>query len=384
MVAHIILRDERGDVLEVESAAGLEGTEAPRQPAVIVPPFSVAVSPDAGILPLGDKSLHLSTQVTLGVPPAPGVKPSWSNVGSTLRVPQGWKIGDVTRPATSVDSLTENFAVDPGALASGKLYRLTAIATQDHKDYTETFRPIGYPGLTLTNMYTPASYKATALDVHTAPGLKIAYLPGTGDDVPVFLANLGVTPTLISIQDLVPEKLAQFDEVVLGGARLRRPPRARRPRLQAPRGTTPAPGGVVIVQYNTARYGAADAPYSITVPGDHAHDVIVEAQPVTVLVPSAPLLTLAQPHHLPPTFRTGSPSTATASPPPGLPSSPPCLKPTTPIRTRRKAACSSPQSAREPTSIAASPFIASSPRVFPAPTASWLTCSGYAKNPNRN
>ena len=50
-------------------------------------------------------------------------------------------------------------------------------------------------------------------------------------------------------------------------------------------------GGVVIVQYNTARYGDAEAPFPIDVPGDSAHNVVEEAQPVTLLQPGAPLLT---------------------------------------------------------------------------------------------
>jgi hypothetical protein len=210
-----------------------------------------------------------------------------------LRVPQGWKIDDVTRSGGTVDSLMENFAVDPGALTSGRLYRLTAVVTDAHKDYTETVRPIGYPGLTLTNYYTPATYKATALDVHTAPGLKVAYLPGTGDDVPTFITNLGVTPTLISLKDLTAEKLAPFDEVILGVRAY-----SAHPQLVGP-GSQPLidyarAGGVVILQYNNGRFGPESAPYPITAAlssGDHAHDVVVEAQPVEVLVPKAPLLT---------------------------------------------------------------------------------------------
>ena len=41
----------------------------------------------------------------------------------------------------------------------------------------------------------------------------------------------------------------------------------------------------------TARYGDAEAPYAISVPGDPAHNVVVEAQPVQILVPNSPLLT---------------------------------------------------------------------------------------------
>ncbi len=164
------------------------------------------------------------------------------------------------------------------------------MATYGEKHYTESWRAVGYPGLTYTNLYTPATYKATAVDVTTAPGLKIAYLPGTGDSVPDFLPNLGVKPIVIGLKDLTPEALRAFDEVILGVRAY-----AAHPEL-AGKGSQPLldyarSGGVVVVQYNTARYGDAEAPFPIQVPGDAGHNVVVEAQPVSILAPSAPLLT---------------------------------------------------------------------------------------------
>jgi hypothetical protein len=50
-------------------------------------------------------------------------------------------------------------------------------------------------------------------------------------------------------------------------------------------------GGVVLLQYMTARFGDAEAPFPISVPGDPAHNVVDEAQPVTLLAPDSPLLT---------------------------------------------------------------------------------------------
>jgi hypothetical protein len=170
---------------------------------------------------------------------------------------------------------------------------LSATVSLDGRNYSEAFRPVGYPGLTYTNYYTPATYKGTAVDVTTAPGLRVAYLPGTGDSVPDFLPTLGVTPTVIALKDLTPETLANYDVLILGVRAY-----AAHPELVG-KGSQPLidfarTGGVVIVQYNNARFGPDSAPYSITAAmssGDHAHDVVEEAQPVQVLVPDAPLLT---------------------------------------------------------------------------------------------
>ncbi len=59
-----------------------------------------------------------------------------------------------------------------------------AVARAAARNYTESYRPVGYPGLTYTNLYTPAVLKAVPVDVTTAPGLRVAYLPGTGDLYP--------------------------------------------------------------------------------------------------------------------------------------------------------------------------------------------------------
>jgi hypothetical protein len=155
------------------------------------------------------------------------------------------------------------------------------------------YRPIGYKGLTTTNLYKPAEVRVTVVDVTTAPGVKVAYLPGTGDSVPDFLPNLGVMPTMIALADLTVEKLSKFDVVILGVRAY-----AAHPELGGA-GSKPLiefakAGGVVIVQYNNGKYGEAEAPYPITTvgsSGDHAHDVVDETMPIVVLEPKAPLLT---------------------------------------------------------------------------------------------
>ena len=172
---------------------------------------------------------------------------------------------------------------------AGQIYQLTAVASDAAQTYREGFRAVGYPGLTYTNYYTPATYKATAVDVTTAPGLKVAYLPGTGDPVPDFLPNLGIMPTLITPADLTAEKLKGYDAVLVGvrayAAQSALGGRGSEGLIEYARG-----GGVVVLEYMTARFGDAEAPYPISVPGDPSHNVVVEADPVTVLTPDAAIL----------------------------------------------------------------------------------------------
>jgi hypothetical protein len=212
-----------------------------------------------------------------------------------LTVPAGWRVDPARRVwSTPADGHSEPipFTVTAPRVDPGKSFDLKAVATFQNREYSETYRTIGYPGLTPTNYYTPATYKATGVDVHTAPNLKVAYLPGTGDAVPEFLPNLGVTPTIIGVKDLAAETLGKYDAVVLGvrayAAHAELAGKGSQPLIDYAKA-----GGIVIVQYNNGRYGPEDAPYPITAAlssGDHAHDVVEEAQPVQVLVPDAPLL----------------------------------------------------------------------------------------------
>jgi LmbE family N-acetylglucosaminyl deacetylase len=150
----------------------------------------------------------------------------------------------------------------------------------------EGYRPVGYPGLTYTNYYTPATLRVVPVDVTTAPNLNIAYLPGTGDDVPAALDQLGVHPHLITAADLTPEALKPYDAVVLGVRAYERPElAAANPALNA----YAAAGGIVIAQYNTGRLPEGTGPYPLDLGG--SEKVVEEDTPVHILTPDNPLLT---------------------------------------------------------------------------------------------
>ena len=263
----------------VASPAKLGGVE---QAVAVVPPVSVTLFPASGIVPLQQRSLTVEARVS-ETRQAPG--------SGTLRVkaPAGWRVNPAAQSWTST-SRPSTFELLAPPERSGKPNSFIASATYGQRDYTESFRQIGYPGLTYTTFYTPATYRATAVDVTTAPKLRIAYLPGTGDAVADFLPSLGVTPTVLTLADLTAAKLKPYDAVLLGVRAY-----AAHPEL-AGAGSKPLldyarEGGVVIVQYNNAVYAADSAPYPLSVPGDPGHNVVVEADPVALLEPSAPLLT---------------------------------------------------------------------------------------------
>ncbi len=169
----------------------------------------------------------------------------------------------------------------------GRPGTLTAVVSRNHHPYSEGYRAVGYGDLPRTNYYTPATLRVVPVDVTTAPHLNIAYLPGTGDDVPSALADLGVTPRIISLADLTPESLKQYDAVVLGVR-----PYEAHPELAAANPALLAyaqAGGVVILQYVARDLPAGAAPYPLSLGSNEK--VVDETAPVQLLTPNDPLLT---------------------------------------------------------------------------------------------
>ena len=303
IVAGVIL-DDQGVQIEIKAIVPAPGVAdlppelAARlvpQPLVVAPPITVSVPQPAGILPLDKPSLTLP--VTLSVhaaepstcPPAGGVP---EHAKLAVSTPPGWAARPEDAGFDPRCALAETIPFTLGTAGPpqpGKPIVARAYGRFEARNYTEAFRAVGYPGLTFTNFYAPATFRVASVDVRTAPSLKVAYLPGTGDDVPAYLSDLGIAPTILSVADLTTAKLGQYDAIVLGVRAY-----SAHPELNgagsAPLLTYARDGGVVIAQYNSAGFNPASAPYPFALPGDSAHNVVVETQPVTILAAENPLL----------------------------------------------------------------------------------------------
>ena len=132
---------------------------------------------------------------------------------------------------------------------------------------------------------TPATYKAVGVNVKTAPNLQVGFLPGTGDDVPRALEDLGVQVQTLSAADIETGDLSHFDAIVLGVRAY-----AVRPELRAANNrllSYVSNGGVLIVQYNVQNFDRDYGPYPLTV--GNAPRVVDEEAPVKLLDPQNPL-----------------------------------------------------------------------------------------------
>ncbi len=124
--------------------------------------------------------------------------------------------------------------------------------------------------------------------VATAPHLKIGYLPGTGDDVPQGLENLGLGAQTLSGADIAQHDLSGYDAIILGTRAY-----AVRPELKAANGRLleyVKNGGVLVVQYNLQDFDQNYGPYPFSL-GANPQKVVDEFSKVNLLQPANPLFT---------------------------------------------------------------------------------------------
>jgi hypothetical protein len=122
------------------------------------------------------------------------------------------------------------------------------------------------------------------VDVAIAPGLKVGYVMGIGDEVPAGIAQLGASVTLLGEQDLAAGDLRQYDAIMTGtrAYAVREDLKTYNRRLL----DYVQQGGNLIVLYNTQEFVPnAYAPFPAQLPA-RAEEVSEEDSPVDILAPS--------------------------------------------------------------------------------------------------
>jgi LmbE family N-acetylglucosaminyl deacetylase len=279
----------RFDGLTLESANTVQvinkvaGPGTLRYPMPVGPAVSVALSPSAGIVPLGEKSFPVSVRLHNNVE-------GEAKATIHLNLPNGWTSEPKSIPITFAHLGEEqgvSFTIYPKSVEE-KPYQITAVAEYDGKQYTEGYVSVGYTGLRPYFLYSPAVYKTTGADVKMAPSQKVAYIEGSGDDVPAALEALGVHVSFLSAQDLASGDLSKYDTILVGVRAY-----AVRPDLIANNGRLlkyVEDGGVVVVQYNTPEFDHNYGPYPYVMSSD-PEEVTDEKSGVTILDPKNPLFT---------------------------------------------------------------------------------------------
>jgi LmbE family N-acetylglucosaminyl deacetylase len=267
----------------VQTLARVPGVGGVYQPLVVTPAVGVRVEPEARLLPLDGSPLPVSVTVH-----AERAADGMVN----LKLPQGWRCEPAEQSfhlKTAGDTEPLVFSVSPAGDVAARAYTIQAVAQVGEFVYTNGWQSIGYTGLRPYNQYMPAELHTRKVDVKLAPGLRVGYVMGTGDTVPEAIEALGVTPHLLTNDELAAADLSQWNVLVIGIRAY-----SVRPELASAESRLEAfveRGGTLIVQYQGSTF---PAPLPLAMKG-MAERVVDERAPVKLLDPANPLLASPNP-----------------------------------------------------------------------------------------
>ena len=253
-----------------------------RHALAITPPVSVRFQSEMIAVPLG-RSRHAVVCTIHSYVDGP------SEGSVRLEVPLGW----TSEPQSARYALQKQdeeaeivFHLIPSGLLPNAEYHIHAVAESRGKTYRNSFLPVTELGLGTVYMEQPARLTLRGVDVQIPKGI-VAYVMGTGDEVPEALRLLGLKVDLLDNDALAQRDLSEYNAIVLGvRAYLARDAlRTYNWRmLQYVRN-----GGVLIVQYNTEEFDNNYGPYPYTAAGA-VQDVTEEDSPIEFLQPTHAVL----------------------------------------------------------------------------------------------
>jgi len=133
-----------------------------------------------------------------------------------FELPQGWAVSPKSIPfelKTKGSETTVQFEVTPPDDPSEVTGR--SIATMDGIEYDLEQTIVNYPHINTQQVLLTSKAKFSRVDLKIK-GKNIAYVMGAGDNVPESLKQMGYNVTLLPVNDIFAEKLAEFDAVVMG------------------------------------------------------------------------------------------------------------------------------------------------------------------------
>jgi LmbE family N-acetylglucosaminyl deacetylase len=264
----------------------------------VVPPFAVRVSPEIAVIPAGtitaaasagtrSRTRNLAVTVTNNQKGA-------ITTSLSLSAPPGWQS---TPASTAVaferqdEEIAVTFAVTPGGAVRTGDYTVeataaTATASGDAAASSKMgYEIVEYPHIHRRHVIEPARARVKVIDVKIAPGLRVGYIMGVGDEMPTAIEQLGAEVHAIEPGELASGDLSKYDVIVTGVRAYERRPdlRASNHRLLE----YVERGGTVLVNYNKQEFNQAPyGPYPVKVGTDRVTD---ENAPIEILTPTHPV-----------------------------------------------------------------------------------------------
>jgi len=252
----------------------------------VVPAIGVTLSPAHAVASLATPSrpVTLKAEVLNNV--------SGLSEGTVaLKVPSGWKVTPASysfRFTRGGERALYSFEVHTAAIDT-RDYRIEAVATSGGREYREGYTTIRHRDLETRYLYRDAAATLRGADLKIAPGVKVGYVMGIGDEVPAGLAQLGVDVQLLGERDLATADLSAFTTIMTGtrAYAVRQDLRTYNRRLLE----YVSSGGNLIVLYNTQEFVPSEhAPYPGELPRS-AEEVSEEDSPVELLAPDSAAFT---------------------------------------------------------------------------------------------
>ena len=207
-----------------------------------------------------------------------------------LEVPQGWSVTPAEQAVKftrSDESQTVRFMLKPSPSVGAGEFHVKAIVSSEGKSYNRGFEVIEYPHIRRYHIYDDAEATLKVINVRTPADLLIGYVMGVGDQVPPAIEQLGAKVQLLTAEDLAWGDLSKFTAIVTGVRAYERRDdlRANNSRLLE----YVFKGGTMIVQYNKFEFNDAQyGPYPAKVSANRVTDENATVQPVAA---HSPLLT---------------------------------------------------------------------------------------------
>ncbi len=273
-----------------------------RTELLVVPAFSVRVTPQVAIVPASSirttpprattprGARPATARSTGGAPTADReirvtvlndtTGPAETSV--TLELPQGWTATPAEQPVrfTRTDeSQTVRFLLKPSSSVGAGEFHVKAIVSAAGQSYNRGFQVIEYPHIKRYHIYDEADATLKVINVRTPSDLLIGYVMGVGDQVPPAIEQLGAKVQLLTAEDLAWGDLAKFSAIVTGVRAYERRDdlRANNSRLL----DYVFKGGTMIVQYNKFEFNDAQyGPYPAKVSANRVTDENAEVKAV--------------------------------------------------------------------------------------------------------
>jgi hypothetical protein len=295
-----------------------------RTELLVVPAFSVRVSPQVAIVPAASirsaapaprpapasaprpataaaraAAARAAATAVASAPPTPDREIRVTVVNDTqgatdtavrLDAPAGWTVTpgqQAVKFERADEAQTVRFQVKPAPNTPSGEFHVRAVATSGGRTYDRGFQVIEYPHIRRYHIYDDADTTLKVVDVRVEANLKVGYVMGVGDQVPPAIEQLGAKVQMIGADDLAWGDLSSFDVIVTGvrAYERRQDLRANNSRLLE----YVFNGGTLIVQYNKFEFNDAQyGPYPAKVSANRTTD---ERATAKVLASGSALMT---------------------------------------------------------------------------------------------